>query len=93
MTVRQKALVGFGVITVLAGVLIPREWFVPLPSRTPLPPPPLSGHALVQVALFAENVAVFERVWYGRHDTSENMVTEFAGRVERLRTSAMTEAG
>jgi hypothetical protein len=52
------------------------------------------GHALpLLVALFAENVAVFERVWYGRHDASENTVNEFAGRVERLRTGGTAEAG
>lgn len=62
MTIRQKALISFGAITVLAGVLIPSGWFVPLSNRTPLPPPPLSGHALVQAALFVEGLVL---IWLG----------------------------
>jgi hypothetical protein len=44
------------------------------------------GHALpMLVTLFGENVSVFERVWYGRHDASRDLLNEFSGRVERMR--------
>jgi hypothetical protein len=36
-------------------------------------------------AAFAENVAVFERVWYGRHETTHETLTQFRANLERIR--------
>ncbi len=47
------------------------------------------GHALpLLVTLFGENVSVFERVWYGRHDASHDLLSDFSGRVERIRAGS-----
>jgi len=47
------------------------------------------GHALpVLVTLFGENISIFERVWYGRHEVSRDLVSAFSERVERMRTGA-----
>src|SRR6185295_19083589 len=35
---------------------------------------------------FARNVSVFERVWYGMYDVSDEMVNEFNANFERIRT-------
>ena len=40
---------------------------------------------LLQV--FAENVGAFDRVWYGTHEASGELVTQFAANVERIKTS------
>lgn len=46
------------------------------------------GHALAEVLdLFSQNLAVFERVWYGLHPVSSEMVDRFAGQVDRLRNT------
>jgi hypothetical protein len=37
--------------------------------------------------LFGNNVAVFDRIWYGLHQTSAERVTEFASNVERIRSA------
>src|SRR5260370_22616195 len=43
------------------------------------------GHALPELPpLFSENVSVFDRVWYGRHEATEELVNRFIVRVERL---------
>jgi len=43
------------------------------------------GHALPDLPpLFTENVSVFERVWYGMHEVTAELVTRFIVRVERL---------
>ena len=43
------------------------------------------GHALPELPpLFSENVSVFERVWYGMHEVTEELVNHFIIRVERL---------
>jgi len=47
------------------------------------------GHALQDVPrVFSENVSVFERVWYGFHDVTPQMLEEFSGNVERIRLGA-----
>jgi len=47
------------------------------------------GHALAELpALFAENVFIFERVWYGLHEVTQDMVGDFARNVERMRNPA-----
>lgn len=43
------------------------------------------GHALPELPpLFSENVSVFERVWYGMHGITEDLLNHFILRVERL---------
>jgi len=45
------------------------------------------AHALPELLpLFGENLSVFERIWYGMHEVNPQLVTEFANRVERIRT-------
>ena len=47
------------------------------------------AHAVPEtVALFAGNVAVFDRVWYGLHEVTEESVTAFERNVEKLRRAA-----
>lgn len=47
------------------------------------------GHALAELpGLFSENVAVFERVWYGLHEVTPELLREFSGKVERLKAGA-----
>lgn len=44
------------------------------------------GHAFPELlAMFGENVSVFERIWYGMHEASGELVTQFAANVERMR--------
>jgi len=44
------------------------------------------AHALPKLqALFGENVSCFDRVWYGRHEATDELVTRFAANVERLK--------
>ena len=35
--------------------------------------------------LFGENVSAFDRVWYGRHEVTGELVTQFAANVERIK--------
>jgi hypothetical protein len=47
------------------------------------------AHAFAELLpLFGENVSVFDRTWYGRHDVDGELVTRFAANVERIRTGA-----
>jgi hypothetical protein len=47
------------------------------------------AHALANVpGLFSESVVAFERVWYGRHGVSQDLVEEFTRKVERIKASA-----
>ncbi|HVU38794.1 MAG TPA: DUF4129 domain-containing protein [Opitutales bacterium] len=44
------------------------------------------GHAFPQMPpVFAEVVGTFERVWYGLHDASPEMVSAFSAQVDKLR--------
>jgi hypothetical protein len=44
------------------------------------------GHALAEVLdLFSDNLAVFERVWYGLHPVDSDLLRQFEGHVERLK--------
>lgn len=44
------------------------------------------GHALPELhATFRQNIATFDRVWYGRHETSREQLEDFALNVERIR--------
>jgi hypothetical protein len=40
------------------------------------------------VGIFGENIAVFDRSWYGMHDVTGDLVNEFAANVERLKGTA-----
>jgi hypothetical protein len=45
------------------------------------------GHSFPELlAVFSENVSVFERIWYGMHEVSGELVTQFAANVERMRS-------
>jgi len=47
------------------------------------------GHALAEVpGLFSQSVTAFERVWYGRHGVSQDLLEEFARTVERIKAGA-----
>jgi hypothetical protein len=47
------------------------------------------GHVLAEVpALFGENVTDFERVWYGRHEVSPELLRQFAANLERMKSGA-----
>jgi hypothetical protein len=47
------------------------------------------GHSLADVpGLFSQNVTAFERVWYGRHGVSQDLLEEFARNVERIKAGA-----
>jgi hypothetical protein len=47
------------------------------------------GHTLAELpGLFAQNVSDFERVWYGLHQVTQDMVSDFARNVERMRSPA-----
>jgi len=45
------------------------------------------GHSFPELlALFGENVSVFDRIWYGLHDLDSDLLTRFAANVERIKT-------
>ena len=46
-------------------------------------------HALPELTgTFAENVSVFDRVWYGLHEVNRELLDQFARNVERIKTSS-----
>jgi hypothetical protein len=46
------------------------------------------GHSLPEaLALFRENVSVFDRTWYGLHEINGEMVNRFLANVERIKTA------
>jgi hypothetical protein len=40
------------------------------------------------LALFGENLFIFERIWYGMHDVNRELVQQFASTVDRIRNEA-----
>jgi hypothetical protein len=47
------------------------------------------GHALPEVpGMFAENITTFERVWYGAHEVTPDMLQHFSGNVEKMKAHA-----
>lgn len=47
------------------------------------------GHSFpVLLSIFGDNLPVFERIWYGRHDVNGEMVNDFAANVERMKGAA-----
>jgi hypothetical protein len=50
------------------------------------------GHSFPELlALFGDNVSVFERIWYGMHEINAGLVDQFAANVERIRGGALME--
>lgn len=46
------------------------------------------SHALPEVmSAFTRNVTVFDRVWYGRHEATRDLVNDFESNVQRIRAS------
>jgi hypothetical protein len=46
------------------------------------------GHSFAGLlAVFGENVSVFDRIWYGTHEVSGDLVQQFATNVERIKGS------
>ena len=44
------------------------------------------GHAFGGLlAVFGENVSVFDRIWYGMHEVTRDLVQQFAANVERIK--------
>lgn len=47
------------------------------------------GHAYPGLcALFSENVGVFDRVWYGRHEVTPDLLRHFVSNLEKMKTAA-----
>jgi hypothetical protein len=45
------------------------------------------SHALPEVArLFSENVSVFDGIWYGLHEVTDESVAAFRANVERIKS-------
>jgi len=40
---------------------------------------------LFLLAVFGENVSVFDRIWYGMHEVTRDLVQQFAANVERIK--------
>jgi hypothetical protein len=46
------------------------------------------GHSFpALIAIFGENITVFETIWYGMHEASSEIVGQFATNVERLKST------
>lgn len=47
------------------------------------------GHSTPELPiLFGENVSIFDRIWYGLHEASPEMVQKFVTNLERMKTAA-----
>lgn len=47
------------------------------------------AHAIPNLtAIFGDNISIFERVWYGTHEASVELVEKFAASVDKLKTGA-----
>jgi len=47
------------------------------------------AHALAAIPqLFSDNVSLFERVWYGSHDVTREMLDQVAGNLDRMKSTA-----
>ena len=40
------------------------------------------------IAVFGDNIFIFESIWYGMHESSQEMVDQFAANLEKLKGSA-----
>ena len=46
------------------------------------------GHSFPELLLiFGENISAFEAIWYGMHDVNFDLVNQFAGNVERIKST------
>lgn len=62
----NKALFAAGLVLLLFGVLLPREWYFVLTANPDLPSPPISGVSLMQLSLVAEGVVLIWLAWQPR---------------------------
>jgi hypothetical protein len=47
------------------------------------------AHAIPDMlAMFGENLSIFERIWYGMHDVNRELVTQFIATADRIRSEA-----
>lgn len=58
---RQRAYAGLGTVLIMVGLSLSEAWFVPLPQRDVLPPPPISGVLLLRLSLFIEGAVL---LWF-----------------------------
>lgn len=68
---RRALLLAAGVALLLAGVLLPRGWYDALPWGPELPPQPIKGVTLLQLAFVLEGLLL---VWLGRRDVTWRML-------------------
>ena len=59
---RHRAYAGLGAVLIVTGLSLSDAWFVPLPQREALPPPPISGVLLLRLSLIVEGLAL---LWVG----------------------------
>ena len=52
----RRAFVFVGIVLVLVGVLLPREWYDALPQREGQPTPPIKGVTLLQLSIVLEGL-------------------------------------
>lgn len=46
------------------------------------------GHAIPELpVLFGENVGTFDRIWYGLHEVNADLVSNFVGNVEKMKSA------
>jgi hypothetical protein len=46
------------------------------------------GHSFPELlSAFGENISTFEAIWYGRHEVNPDLVNQFAGSVERIKSA------
>lgn len=64
-----------GVLLILLGVFLPREWYDALPRNPGLPSPPIDGMTLLQVSFVIEGLAV---VWFSLKRWSYTRLSEAA---------------
>lgn len=62
MTARTRYWV-LGVLLLLLGVFLPREWYDSLPWHAELPPPPFKGVTLLQICFILEGLVL---IWFSR---------------------------
>jgi hypothetical protein len=71
---RHRAYAWLGTLLILIGLSLSETWFVPLPPREALPPPPVSGVVLLRLSLVIEGLAL---LWFGL--TGSPQVSRAAG--------------
>ena len=73
-----------GVVLILAGIVLPREWYDALPKREGLAEPPFKGVTLLQICLVIDGlllIAVSVRGWtFSRLESDERLVVPDPGK-------------